>query len=467
MKRINLLVAVFFLIVQISGYTQDEVEQKETPPPGGEPKDFKLPEKNVVRFDNGLELVMVPYGIIPKATIQVMVKTGNIHEGENEVWLSDVVSDLLEEGSTNRTSNEIADDIAAMGGNLNIGVGQHTTNLSAAVLYEFTPDAILLIADVLMNPAFPESELDRLINDRKRQLEVALTTPQNIASQEFYATLYPDHPYGRLFPTSEMLDSYTLEKIKKYYADNYGAKRTIVYVAGKFNEEDVKNAVESSLGTWREGPEVDYPVAEPSTTDKISILDRAGAPQSTVMMGLPVLAPGDEDWVAMSVTNALLGGSFASRITMNIREDKGYTYSPFSAVTSRYKSAIWYEQADVTTKDTGPSLREITREIYKLQEEPPSEEELEGVQNYQAGIFVLQNSSPQGIINQMINIDVYGFEEDYLSTYVQKIYAVTPEKVQEITQKYIRPEEMAIILVGDKEKLDEQMKDFERSKEEY
>jgi len=468
MKKLTLILCML-LTISWSVYAQEEEPQpqKETPPPGGEPKDFKLPKKTVVNYDNGLQLVMVPWGAIPKATVQVVIKTGNVHEGPNEIWLSDLVSDLLQEGSTSKTGNEVADEIASMGGELNIGVGEHTTNANTSVLYEFTPDAIQLMADVLMNPAFPASELDRLIKDRQRQVSVSLSRPQPKAQQEFMATLYPDHPYGRLFPTEEMLGGYTLEQLKAFYNDNYGAKRTTVYVAGKFDADAVKKAVESTLGTWREGPESSYPVAEPSTTDNVTILDRPDAPQTTVMIGLPVVDPSSPDWIPLSVTNSLLGGSFGSRITRNIREDKGYTYSPYSTVDANYKSAVWYEMADVTTAETGPSLREITKEIYRLQDEAPSKEELEGIQNYSAGIFVLQNSTPGGIIGQMVNMDIHELGDEYLTNYVKNIYAVTPEQVQEMTQKYIKPEDMAIVLVGDKKVVEKQMKEYDRDKKDY
>jgi len=463
------LAIIFFMFFALAVIAQDQdASQKETPPPGGTPKDFNLPEKTIVNYDNGLRLVMVQWGAIPKATVNVVLKTGNINEGPNQIWLADLVGDLMKEGSTSKTGNEIADAIAGMGGEFNIGVGTHTTNAGTSVLYEFTPDAIKLIADVLMNPSFPASELDRLIKDRQRQVNVSLSRPQPQARQEFMATLYPDHPYGRVYPTEEMLGSYTLDNIKGFYNDNYGAKRTTVYVAGKFNEDEVKKAVEATFATWKEGTEASYPVATPNTTDKISIMDRPNAPQTTVMIGLPVtIDQSNPDWIPLSITNSLLGGSFGSRITRNIREDKGYTYSPFSTVSANYKSAIWYEQADVTTSETGPSLREITKEIYHLQDDPPSSQELEGIQNYQAGIFVLQNSTPGGIISQMVNMDVHNLDDSYLTNYVKNIYAVTPQQVQEMTQKYIKPEDMTIVMVGDKKTIDQQMKNYDRDKKDY
>lgn len=458
---------LIYLFLSVGIVLNGWAQEKQTPPPGGEPLDFTLPEKNIVTYENGLKLVMVQWGEIPKATINITIKTGNIHEAEDEVWLSDVMSDLMQEGSTSATGNEIADKLAGMGGELGIGVGMHTMSLSTSVLYEFTPEALAILSDVLMNPAFPEDELERLINDNKRSVSVSLTRPQPIAQEAFSKVVYPDHPYGRVFPTETMLDSYTLEKVQGFYEANLGAKRTTIYIVGKFDEAEVQARVESALATWRPGPEDSYPVATPVTGESMAIIDRPGAPQSTLMFGIPVVDPSNDDWIPLAVTNSLLGGSFGSRITSNIREDKGYTYSPFSSISANYKSGVWVEQADVTTDVTGPSLREITKEIYRLQNEPPSQQELEGIQNYAAGIFVLQNSTPGGIIGQLVNMDVHDLDDTYLTNYVQGIYQVTPEQVQEMTRKYINPEKMTLIMVGDKASIEQQMKDYSRTNEAY
>lgn len=444
-------------IIAIAFLTGVSAQEKEMPPKGGEPKNFTLPKKEIVSFDNGLTLVMIPYGSIPKATIRFSIKTGNIDENEDEVWLADLLADLLEEGSTTKTSKQIADEMAGMGGNLNIGVGLHTSSISSSVLYEFAPNAITVMADVLKNPKFPESELGRLKDNMKRDLSVRLSRPQAQANRDFYASIYPNHPYGRVYPTDEMIDSYTVDDIKSFYEGHFGALRTTVYVAGNFNKEDVKATVESALGDWRQGTEAQYNVAEPVTSNEIKIIDRPDAPQSTIYYGLPTVGPSDEDYVALDVTNSILGGSFASRITSNIREDKGYTYSPYSSLDTNYKSGVWYESADVTTEHTGASLAEIQKEIKRLQEEPPTQEELDGIINYESGIYVLQNSTPNGIIGQLIFLDTHDLDESFLTNKVQNMHAITPEKVQEMTQKYIKPENMTLIVVGDKAKIQDQV----------
>src|SRR4029453_163273 len=189
----------------------------------------------------------------------------------------------------------------------------------------------------------------------------------------------------------------------------------------------------------------------------LQVIDRPGAAQSTLYLGLPAIDPSQPDYLALEVTDALLGGSFGSRITSNIREQKGYTYSPYSQVSTRYRDAYWVEIADVTTAVTGPSLKEIFSGPDRLRKEPPPADELQGIKNNLAGVFVLQNSSRQGIINQLSFCDLHGLPADYLGTYVQKILAVTPEEVLRVARQYLDPDKMTIVVVGDKAKIADQL----------
>ncbi|MCK5483635.1 MAG: insulinase family protein, partial [Gemmatimonadetes bacterium] len=245
-----------------------------------------------------------------------------------------------------------------------------------------------------------------------------------------------------------------------FYDANFGAARSHLYVTGMFDEAAMREAIETAFGDWKEGPPPTVNIPEPVTGRAVHVLDRPGAPQSTIQVGLPTIDPSHADYVALQVTNALLGGSFASRITANIREDKGYTYSPFSQVSTRYRDGYWVEMADVTTAVTGASLDEIFFEVERLQNEPPSEEELSGIQNYLAGIFVLQNSSRGGIVGQLAYMRLHGLPDDYLETYVDRIYAVTPEEVQRIMRDYIRADDMLLVVTGDRAQVEEQLVEF-------
>ncbi|MFZ5999481.1 MAG: M16 family metallopeptidase, partial [Bacteroidota bacterium] len=238
----------------------------------------------------------------------------------------------------------------------------------------------------------------------------------------------------------------------------------VIYVVGKFDEAATLKSIDESFKTWKEGPEVNYPAATPVRTNEVAMIDRPKAPQTTVLLGLPTLTPKSEDYVALQVTNSILGGSFSSRITSNLREDKGYTYSPFSTIQNQKGVSVWYEQADVTSEHTGASLAEISKEIKKLQKEPPTEAELDGIKRYMSGIFVLQNSTPGGIINQLNFIDFHGLDDSYLTNRVKNIYSVTPDKVSTMTKDHFKYENMTVVLVGDKKLLQKQIKEHEEAK---
>ena len=461
MKRIKILFSTALLL--LAGSTLEA--QQQTAPAGGTPKDFTLPEKKISTLPNGFGSALVQYGNIPKVTINLIVKTGNVHEAANEIWLADLMGDLMKEGTTTMDFKTISKKVAAMGGDVNISAGADQLTISGSVLSEFAPGLIKIIADIVMHPAFPASELERLKNDLKRQLAVEKTRPQAQAQEKFFQIIYKDHAYGRFFTTDEMLSSYTVDKVKGFYEKNLGAKRSVLYVAGKFDETSAAKAIEESFSTWKSGPEISYPPATQTKTNEIATIDRKGAPQTTIILGLPTITPNHADYVPLQITNSLLGGSFGSRITTNLREDKGYTYSPNSTVQNRKGVSVWYEQADVTSEHTGESLQEIAKEIRRLQNEPPSKEELQGIQRFQAGIFVLQNSTPGGIIGQLNFIDQYGLDDSYLTNRVKNIYAVTSEKVSQMTKDYFKYEDMTLVMVGDKKQLDKQKQLYERAKQ--
>jgi predicted Zn-dependent peptidase len=424
-----------------------------TEPPAGPPRDFTLPQQQTITLDNGLVARLVPFGNIPKVTLGIFVRAGNINEQADEVWLADLTGNYFKEGAGGRSAEEVALAFAGMGGDLDVNVGMDLTQISTDVLSDFAPDAVRLLADVVRTPAFPETELDRLVNDLARQLSIAQSNPSQLALAAFRKALYGDHPYGRFFPTEEILRAFSMEDVRRFHADNFGASRTRVYVVGRFDADEVEAAIREAFADWPAGPDKLINIPESTSQRAIHIADRPGAPQSAMRLGLPVVDQSNPDYVPLMVTNTLLGGFFSSRITTNIREDKGYTYSPYSSVSTRYRDAYWLQQANVSTEVTAPALKEIFFEIDRLQEEAPTAGELDGIKAYMAGVFVLQNSSRNGITNQLAILDLHGLDADFLSTYVSKINAVTPEGVRKIAATYLKDEEMTIAIAGDRSQI--------------
>ncbi|WP_082115936.1 M16 family metallopeptidase [Hymenobacter terrenus] len=437
------------------------VAAKEAPPVGAKPRDFTLPAKEEFTLDNGLRTRLVPYGQVPKTTMMVAIQAGNVHEGATEVAVADLLGKLLEEGTATLPATQLAQRIAQMGGALSISVGADQTTLWASCLSEYAPELATLLADVVIHPALPAAELPRLKTDLKRQMALARAQPGVQARQKFTGAIYGNHPYGRGLPTDAQLDALTLEQVQYFYRAQFGGQRTSVYVAGRFDAPAVRQAITTAWSGFPQGPAPRIEVAQPLTKGDLLTQDRPSAPQSTIVVGLPVVDPSNPDYIRLRVTNSLLGGSFGSRITRNIREDKGYTYSPYSYIETHYRTGNWTQNADVTTADTYNSLREIMYEIERLQKTPPSSEELKGIQNYESGLFVLRNSTPSGIIGQLNSLDLHGLPETYITEQVKNINAITPQQVSETARKYVRPEAMTIVVVGDKKVIDPQLKKFQ------
>ena len=458
MKRLTPLFALASLaLLAIPARAQ---APRETPPVPGTPKDFTLAALRSFTLPNGIEVTMAPYGITPKVAVRLVIQTGNVNESAEQTWLADLTRDLMLEGTTTRTAQQIAEQAAQYGGAVAFNVGMNESSIGGDVLSEFGPDMVRLVADIARNPKFPESELARLKANRLRQITVAKSQQQQLANEKFLATLYPNHPYGRLFPTESQVQGYTGDQVRAFHAANYGARRSHFYVVGRFDAPAMEAAIRQSLGDWQPGTAPVFTAPTPKTSRVIHVVDRPGAVQSTIYLGLPVVDPSHPDYIALRVTDAILGGSFSSRITSNIREQKGYTYSPFSTINPFLKNAYWAEIADVTTNVTGPSLKEIFLEIDRLQAEPPSAQELQSIQKYLAGIFVLQNSSRNGIINQLQFTELHGLGEAYLRDLVRKIYAVTPADVQRIAREYLKDDTMTIVIAGDRRVIEEQIKPF-------
>lgn len=428
----------------------------EAPPAPSAPRNFELPGKSTRTLDNGLQMTFVEFGAVPKTTITAVVRAGNLNEGD-KTWLADLTGELLKEGAGARSANQIAEDAASMGGTVGVAVGPDQTTISLDVLSEHGAEAVALIADLLRRPQLPESELPRIRRDFQRQLALARTEPDSLANEAFLALLYPGHPYGRVFPTDAQLAGYTIDEIRSFHRENFGGARTHIYVAGRFERATLERAIEQGFADWQAGP---APLILPPagvSKRQIKLIDRPGAPQSTIYLGIPAIDPSQSEYLQLSLTNSLLGGEFSSRITSNIRESKGYAYAPHSSLDVQYRTGYWLEEADVTTEHTGDSLKEIYAEIARLQGAVPAASELQGMQNYRAGIFVLQNATRGALIGQLAYIDLHGLPDDYLTHLVERIYAITPDQVSAAARKYIRPEAMTLVIVGDLAKIRPQL----------
>lgn len=436
---------------------------KELPPTGSAPSSFTVPETNTVTLSNGLKVTFVPYGATPKVTIRLITNTGNIDD-TNKVWLSDISYEMLRQGTKNYSAKQLAEAAANMGGQIQTSVGMDSSWIGMDVLSEFGTDAVSVIADMILNAQFATSDLERIKTDKQRQLQVALSQPGNVANQAFYQAIYGNHPYGQLFPTNESLAGINKSDIEGFIRSNVAPNRSHLYISGVFDQTALTSTIESTFVNWPSADKRQAASVQATSGPKLIMLEREKAPQSTVRLGLATFGPSHEDYIEMTMMNTLLGGAFSSRITSNIREDKGFTYSPRSVVINRVGSGLWYQGADITVESTGAALHEVFKEIALLSKEPPSVEELEGIKNYMAGIFVLRNSSRAAIINQLAFIELHGLSADYLTQYVDKIHNISAEKVSEMAAKYLDSQKMTLVIVGDAEAIEPQLKQLEQLK---
>ena len=444
----------FFLVSSASG-------QKEAPPEGSAPKPFVFPKQDSYTLPNGMKVTLVQYGSIPKVAFQATIYSGTKDDAAGKKGLSEMTGFMLKEGTKSRTAEQIALETANMGGTIFVGTGTDSTNLQGEVLSEFDVRFLELLADVIQNPNFQQADLDRMKANKLRDLAVARQQAGNQAWEKFREVVFAGHPYSQINPRDEEVAGYNLTDVKNFHSKFYGAARTHLYVVGKFDSAAVKNAIGKAFAGYQQGTPASRNVPKVVGKRSMETINRADAPQSTIYLGMPAPSASEPDHVKFVVMNSILGGSFGSRITSNIREDKGYTYSPGSAIWGRYKTGYWYESADVTTEHTGASIKEILKEIERMRNEPVTAAELQGIKNYLTGIYVLQNSSRFGVIGQLENANYNELGSAYIDNYVKNVNAVTAADVQTVAKKYLTEDKMTIVVVGDLAKIGPQIKPYE------
>ncbi len=417
-------------------------------PPLGSPRPFILPASERYTLANGMTVTLIPYGRVPKTMMRLEIGAGEIEEGAS-VELASLTATMLKEGTRSRDAAAIAAAAAGMGGSL----ATHGTNGGTAVrvsgLSDFAPQMAALIGDVVRHPSFPAAAFARIRADTVRAWTAAATSPGALASSALSHAMFGDHPYGRPMPTAAQLERYTVEDLRRFHAANFGARRARLYVAGRFDAATLKAAIERAFGDWQPGP---APLSLPPTLrpgPHIVLVDQPGALQTNVTIRTPMPPAGSPDTVPLRVAIELLAGSFSSRIVRNIREDKGYTYSPISAYQQRRGVTFWMFAVDVTTAVTGPALKEIFHEIRTLQTTPPPPAEAEGMRNWTVGQFMLENSQSSSLIDLMVERDIEGLPATSLDGFVPAAMAVTAPQMSAMVRRYMPLDRLSMTIAGD------------------
>lgn len=443
MKRALFLAAI---LAATPAFAQDSFPPA---PPILEPKPFKLPATETYSLPNGMMVTLVPYGVAPKVVISLRVRAGEVAAGD-KTWLAAATAEMMKEGAGGRSSAALATAAAGMGGDLDVSAGMHTTGVSMNVLSEYAPAAVSLIGDVTLRPDLPSGEFARVKANLDRRLTQALAQPGTLADVALGRTIYgPNHPYGRQIPSQAQLAGYTIADVKAFHDGQFGAKRAHLYIAGRFDATAVKAAIEKTFGGWAAGPDPVKLASPHQPGPKVLLIDRPDAPQTTLRLSFDAPLAGTSADIPQRVTNSLLGGAFSSRITTNIRETKGYTYSPYSDVDFSPGDALWTFNADVTTNVTGAALGEVFKEIRRMQTEPVALEESKGIRTYMAGLFAISNSTSGAVVGTLATRDILGLPANWTDTYVPAVLAVTPDQMMASAKADYPIAKGILVVVGD------------------
>ena len=421
---------------------------REAPPPLGTPQPFVVPAKSETQLDNGLKVTWVPFGSVPKTTLMLVVATGNIDDGQ-KTGLADLSVELMKQGAGARDAQTLARYTAEMGGALEFAAGLEQSTLTLDVLEERAADALTLIADVVRRPQLPVAQLPRLKADLARQSAIARSQAQALAGEAYAKLLFGDSPYGREIPTDAEIASIGLADVQAFAASQFGAARSHLYVGGRFDRAALERSLTAGFGDWATGTAPARHPPEGAHRQQLRLIDRPGAAQSTILMGLPAPGTATPGFIQLSVANVLFGGTLLSRLDQNLREDKGYAYGASSRLTPYSGFCAWTIATDVNAPDTDKALEQIYAELARLRSEAPPADELTRIQNYRAGTFVLGASSRAGLLAQLAFIDQQGLPPDWLTSYVARLHAVTPEQVRAAASRYLDPQAMTLVVVGD------------------
>lgn len=420
-------------------------------PTVGPPRPFTPPARHERTLSNGLRIVVVRHPTVPKVSAVLTLRTGVAADPADRPGLAAFVADAVQEGTKSRTSQEIRTEAFGMGGSLTATVSQDATVVSVRGLSAYTDGLVALLADVVRNPTFPEEELTILKANRLQELEQQKSSPQFLSNREFRRALFGDHPYARVTATPDAVTAIDRAALSAFHTAHYRPNHAVFIVVGDVTPETVFAAAEKSFGSWEKGdvPSSAFPDLPALEGRKVVFVQRPNSIQSSISVGNFSVNRADPRWYELTVANTIYGGAFNSRIIRNIREEKGYTYSPFSQFAAFGDAGFYRFAADVRSEVTGATLTEVYKEIDLLRKEGAAGAELEGAKQYLRGVFLITTKTQAGLANALTTIYTYELPANYLETYQEKISAVTPEAVREAARTLLGSSDSVIVIVGD------------------
>jgi zinc protease len=440
---------------------ETETFRRQLPPPL-QPRPLNLPAPLETTLANGLGLVLIEDKRLPLISFRLAFRSGDTNDPVALPGLSDMVSHLLTEGTDTRTSRQLAEEIEKVGAALSVGSTSDFTAIAASGLTVFADEILELLADVTMRATFPQNEVDLARENTHQMLIQQRAQPTFLASERMAKVIFGEHPYSRVSPTPEMLDALTRDDLVSFRASTFIPNNGVLIVIGDFDQESLVARIRNLFEPWE--PQAittsEFPPFPRHDTRRLYLIDRPGSAQSNIVIANQGITRTSTDYFPLLLMHTILGANASSRLFMNLREHKGYTYGAYSNLDSRRLGGTVRASAEVRTAVTGASLHEFFYELNRIRDEAVSEEEITNAKSYLTGVFPIRIETQDGLIDQVVSIKMFDLPDDFLETYRENVSAVTTEDIQRVAQKYVRPDCASIVIVGDASEIADQVKTY-------
>lgn len=418
----------------------------------------KWPKRTRARLSNGLQVVLAEAHSIPKFHGELFLLAGESLVSDRSTGLAEMTATVVRTGTVKRTSRQIEEDLRRLGADLGTAAGQDTSAISFAGLSEFSEPLLQLVNELAREASFPEAEFERERRQKLEEVKLERTSPGFLAGERLRKVLFGAHPYARVSPTEEQVAVYKREDLNAVYRDIYMPENALLILVGDFEPQAMLKTIEGIFGNWTgaKPSAKEFPEPPQFRGRRVYLVHNPGSVQTQILVGCHAITRKHPDWIRLGLTNSLYGGAFNSRLVMNIREDKGYTYSPRSGVTPLRQRGYFSVSAAVRNDVVAASLTEIFYELDKLRSLPVPEEELADAKNYLTGVFSMGLATQEGLLSQYSTSELNELPDDYLETYRDRVRALTPADLQATARKYLDSANIQIVVVGDRAQIEEQ-----------
>jgi zinc protease len=441
--------------------SQPEIFRSQAPPPL-QPRPIEIPAARETVLSNGLTIVVVEDGRLPLISYRLAFRVGGAFDPPSLPGLTDLLAGLLPEGTQSKSSREIAEEVARMGASLSAGATSDYTIVGASALAPFNDQILALMAEVVLQPSFPENEVELAKQNTKESLRQQRAQPSFLASEMVSRVMFGEHPYSVVAPTMESIDRVSRDEFVRFHQKNFVPNSAVFIVVGDVKYEQIVTRIESLFSTWDSGAELvtNFPAPPVRTKKTAYLVDRPGSAQSNIVIANSGIVRTSPDYFPMLLLHTVLGANASSRLFMNLREEKGYTYGAYTNLDARRTAGSFRATAEVRTPVTGDSLKEFFYELNRIRTDLVSEKEISDAKSYLTGVFPIRLETQEGLTDQLVQIKMLNLPNDYLQQYRDRVQAVTVSQIQEVAMKYVKPDEAAVIVVGDGAEVLDQIKPY-------